>query len=72
MGAVREEPLFSDLGYTPKELTARLGVSTKTLSRMRKKGNGPPFIVRQRQYFYPFHEYFAWLAEKHGEIQTIT
>jgi predicted DNA-binding transcriptional regulator AlpA len=49
----------------PKQLAAQLGISEKTLERMRKDGSGPPFIkLRGNQIRYPIRELEAWIATR--------
>jgi excisionase family DNA binding protein len=47
----------------PKQLAEQLGVSVKTLERMRKDGSGPPFTqLSGKQIRYPIRELEAWVA----------
>lgn len=49
---------------TPKRLAEQLGISVKTLARMRKDGSGPPFKKIGRKHIrYPIADLEAWIAE---------
>ncbi len=49
---------------SPKELAQHLGVSLKTLERMRKDGSGPPFRTVSKQIRYSIVSLDIWFAEK--------
>lgn len=49
---------------SPRELAQHLGISLKTLERMRKDGSGPPFIkIRNKQIRYPIASLDIWVTE---------
>jgi predicted DNA-binding transcriptional regulator AlpA len=50
---------------TPGEAASRLGLSTRTLSRWREEGNGPPYLELPRGLVrYPVAEFEAWLTDR--------
>jgi predicted DNA-binding transcriptional regulator AlpA len=59
------DDLAADRLLTPRELAARLGVSTRTLEKWRYLGSGPRGIaLTPRAIRYPESEVARWLAEK--------
>ncbi len=49
---------------SPRELSQHLGISLKTLERMRKDGSGPPFVkIRNKQIRYPIASLDTWIAK---------
>lgn len=60
----------------PKRLAEELGISVKTLERMRKDGSGPPYIHFGTKFIrYPIVTLETWitaLLTKHGEITIST
>ena len=71
MGRDLDKPI-SDLGYTTKEIADRLNVCDRTIKRWRRSGYGPPFIYVGERVFYPFVEYYAWVAERFGDLRVST
>ena len=67
MRASTEE--ISDLGMTTKEVARLLRMHPKTVEKMRGRGQGPPFIELGGRYYYPAHEYYAWLQQKLGTMR---
>lgn len=63
---------ISDLGFTAKEIADRLVLSDKTIKRWRKNGKGPPFVRYGKIYYYPDHEYFAWVSEVYSKMKPIS
>lgn len=57
------------LFLTPKQLAKHLGISTKTLDRMRQRGEGPPYVrIGKHRIAYPLAEIDAWVhAQMVGE-----
>ena len=50
---------------SPKRLSQQLGLSIKTLERMRKDGSGPPFIrTGSKQIRYPIIELDRWVSRQ--------
>ena len=55
------EPEF----LSTKDLMKRLGVSRKYIDRMRKYGDGPPFIkISEKMIRYPVCGYDAWIQRQ--------
>jgi len=63
---------ISDLGLTTKQVAQKLNYDPKTIERMRKRGDGPPFIKLGGQVFYPYHEYYEWMKSKFSEMRVIS
>lgn len=54
---------FSSPFLTPAHLAKALGVSVKTLERLRMSGGGPKFIKVSKQVRYPIVELDNWVRE---------
>lgn len=52
---------------TPQLLAKDLKVSLKTLERMRKRGEGPPWMKVGKAIRYPMKKLDAWIAEQLGD-----
>lgn len=48
---------------SPRELSQHLGISLKTLERMRKNGSGPPFATISKQIRYSIVSLDTWIAK---------
>jgi hypothetical protein len=57
------EGLLADYAR-PEELAADLGVSVRTLTDWRGKGEGPPHVKIGRQVFYPRIGFKDWVAAR--------
>jgi excisionase family DNA binding protein len=62
-----QRPGFNYPFLTPKRVAELLGVSVKTLERMRKDGSGPPFKkIGKKHIRYSVVELDAWWAAKNN------
>jgi hypothetical protein len=53
--------------YTPEQLAEELGMSARTLQRMRARGEGPPYVrPTDHRILYPREGVPDWLASRMG------
>lgn len=64
--------LDSRLLISAKELADLTGWSTDALAHMRCRGNGPPFVKRNRRVFYDPATVRSWLADRVQESTAET
>jgi len=66
---IRSSDAVVQLEYNSKQASAMLGISARTLARMRVDGDGPPFVSRNGYHFYRLTDLAKWSLSKQARTK---